>query len=93
MKPSEIQKEVELTLSSIDRIRKASAPTDFIDSFTSKMIFAEDQVKWINRAKLALASMVALAILNGVVVLKNQSEYKEFMLDSVAKQYHLKGDL
>lgn len=93
MKPSDIKREVELTMSSLDRLKKATAPLEFAEVLASKMIFAEDQVKWIRRVKFALAAMVALAILNGALVLKNQLENKNRMLHSVAKQYHLTGDL
>lgn len=93
MEPSDIQREVELTLSSLDRLKKVKAPVDFADTLTSSMIFAEDQVRWINRAKIALAAMVAMAILNGVVMFKSRSNQRDQMLDSIAEQYHLTGDL
>lgn len=93
MKPSDIQREVELTLSSLDRLRKAHAPADFADQLASKMIFAEDHVRWINRAKLALAAMVAMAILNGALMFKNELNQRDQMLNSIAQQYHLTGDL
>ncbi|WP_436517465.1 hypothetical protein [Ekhidna sp. To15] len=93
MKPSDIQREVELTLNSLDRLRKAKAPVDFTDSLTAKMIFSEDQVRWVNRAKLALVAMVAMAILNGIVMFKSQVNQRDQMLDSLAQQYHLIGDL
>ncbi len=93
MKPSDIQREVELTMASLDRLRKAEAPSDFADILTSKMIFAEDQIKWVNRAKLALVAMVAMAILNGVLMFKNHDNQREHMLHSIAQQYHLTGDL
>ncbi len=93
MKPSEIEREVELTMSSLDRLRKASAPSGFAETLTSKLIFSEDQVKWVNRAKLALAAMIAMAILNGALMLKNELNKRDLMLDSIAQQYHLNGDL
>ena len=93
MKPSDIQKEVKLTMSSLDRIRKASAPSDFIDTLTTKMIFSEEQVRWVNRTKLALAAMVALAILNGVLMFRSKVDQREYVLDSIAQQYYLNGDL
>ena len=93
MKPSDIQREVDLTMSSLDRIRKASAPSDFIDSLTSKMIFSEEEVKWVNRAKFALAAMVALVVLNGAIIFKNKLDKREYLLDSIARQYSLNGDL
>lgn len=93
MKPSHIEREVELTMSSLDRLRKSFAPSDFADTLTSKLIFAEDQVKWINRTKLALAAMIAMAILNGALMFKNQLNKRDLMLDSIAQQYHLNGDL
>lgn len=93
MKPSDIQREVELTMSSLDRLKKAKAPVNFAEVLASKMIFAEDQDKWINRAKFALVAMIAMAILNGALVLKNNTDQRDFMLDSIARHYHLIGDV
>lgn len=92
MKPSDVQREVELTMRSLDRIKKATAPLDFAEVLTSKMIFTKDQIKWIKRAKFALAAMVALAIINGALLIKNQIDNENQMLRSVATHYHLTGD-
>ncbi len=93
MKESDIRREVELTLGSLDRIRKAKAPVDFAETLSSKMIFAEDQVRWLNRAKLALVAAVAMVFINGVLLFKNQIDHRQLMLDSIAQEFHLKGDL
>ncbi|MEP1033745.1 hypothetical protein [Ekhidna sp.] len=93
MKPSNIPREVELTLTSLDRLRKANAPTGFANDLVSRMIFSQDQVRWINRAKLALVAMVAMAILNGILMYKNQINQRSVMLDSIAQEYHLTGNL
>ncbi len=93
MKESDIKREVELTLTSLDRIRKAKAPIDFADILTTKMIFAEDQVRWINRTKIALAAMIAMVLINVALIYKNHSEQRNQMLDSIAEEYHLTGDL
>ncbi|MEO9871097.1 hypothetical protein [Ekhidna sp.] len=92
MKPFDIEREVELTLSSLDRLEKIEAPVNFVDVLTSKMIFSEDQIRWINRAKLALAAMITLAIINGALMIKS-NEKKDLMLQSIAKEYNLRGNI
>ena len=80
-------------MTSLDRLKKAKAPVDFGEILTSKMIFEEDQIRWVNRAKLALAAMVAMAIINGALMFKNQTTQHDMMLNSISQEYHLTGDL
>lgn len=93
MNQSDIHREVELTLSSLDRITKAKSPVDFAQIITSKMIIAEDQMRWVNRAKFALAATVAMVIINVALLYKNKIDDRQLMLDSIAQEYHLKGDV
>lgn len=85
-------KEIALTLSSLDNLEKATAPAGFLDELTSKIIFQEEHAIWIRRAKLAIAAMFALAILNSVLLFQSNSSEREEMLESVATEWNLSID-
>lgn len=82
-------KEIVLTLSSLDDINQAKAPDGFLDELTSKMVFREEATIWVRRAKLAIAAMFALAVLNSVLLFQNSSSERAEMLESVATEWNL----
>ncbi len=92
MKKSDLDKEIDLTLSSLDDIQKAKAPDDFLTTLTSKMIFRNEQKTWMRRAKYAIAAMIMFAIVNTVLLINSMSSDREEMLDSVATEWNLKAE-
>lgn len=82
-------KEIELTLASLDNVPKSKAPEGFLDELSHRVIFREEQVVWARRAKLAIAAMFALAILNSVLLFQDHSPAREQLLDSLATEWDL----
>ncbi len=92
MKKSNLNKEIDLTLSSIDNLKKANAPDDFLESLSNKMIFRKEQKIWVRRAKYAIAAMIMFAIVNTVLLINSKSSERQEMLKSVASEWNLKAD-
>lgn len=89
MKKFDTEPEIEITLSSLDKIEQAKAPPNFIDSLTRKIIFRKDQLIWIERAKYALIAVVVLAILNTFLLISDNTDNRTDLIDSVATEWNL----
>ena len=44
MKETDLNKEIDLTLSSIDQLVKAEAPAGFMEELTRKMLFRKEEI-------------------------------------------------
>ncbi|MBV6644763.1 MAG: hypothetical protein KI790_04910 [Cyclobacteriaceae bacterium] len=60
--------EVELTLKSLDDVNRAGAPDDFLQEMMQKTSFISKPSGWEKWAKLSIAAMIALTIVNVVTL-------------------------
>lgn len=67
--------EVEKTLNSLNNISRVNAPDRFYEKLEARLKFAtEISNKWYNLLKIGAAAMIVMSILNGYVILKNDSQ-------------------
>ncbi len=70
-----LDNEVEKTLNSLDNISRANAPDRLYEKLEARLNFTTQiSNKWFNLLKIGAAAMIVMSVLNGYIILQNDSQ-------------------
>jgi len=81
---------IEKTLESLDHIRRADAPKELKGEILQKIRFIREiHDPWFKRLKYGVAAMIAMAILNGIILINNYraNQSEESQIEYLATEW------
>lgn len=94
MKKTELEKQIEDTLQSIDGLPLAKAPDGFLSKLESRLIFANrENKKWLNGLKVGVAAMIVMSLINGYLLLPSAATDQVNIEDFTSEYFESDTDL